>query len=189
MSTMHGGDADDWAAAQRGDGDAYGRIFDRHRDRVARHAHRLVPRFADVDDVVAVTFLEAWRRRGSARMVDDSILPWLLVTATNVARNVSRSTHRYRRLLATLPSADPAPDPALVIDDGPAVTALRHLAINDRQVITLCVLEGFSEAEAASVLGVARGTVKSRLSRAKQRLAVVIADPVPPATHREGVRP
>lgn len=165
-----GGDAVDWAAARAGDGEAYGRVYDRHRDRVHRHVVRLVPRPADVDDVVAVVFLEAWRRRDAARLVDGSLLPWLLVTATNAARNVSRSSARYRRLLAALPPADHAPDPADSLDDGPATRAFRTLPLADRQVIGLCVLEGYSEADAATALGIARGTVKSRLSRARRRL-------------------
>jgi len=122
MRTGSGDDAEDWAAAGRGDGEAYGRVFDRHRDRVHRHALRLVPPEVDVDDVVAVVFLEAWRRRRSARLVDGDLLPWLLVTATNVARNATRTTMRYRRLLATLPPARPpaghTPDPAYGRDDG-----------------------------------------------------------------------
>lgn len=173
MGTPNGGDGEDvvdWTAARAGDGEAYGRIFDRHRDRVHRHAYRLVARPADMDDVVAVVFLEAWRRRDTARLIEGSLLPWLLVTATNAARNATRSSIRYRKLLATLPPAEPAPDPAAGVDDGPASAALRGLPIADQQVIVLCVLEGCSEAEAAAVLGVARGTVKSRLSRARRRL-------------------
>jgi RNA polymerase sigma factor (sigma-70 family) len=188
MGTDHGEDADDWGAARGGDGEAYGRIFDRHRERVRRHAHRLVPVPADADDVVAVVFLETWRRRDAARLVDGSLLPWLLVTATNAARNITRSAHRHRRLLAALPPSADAPDPADGFDDGPVSRAFRGLSLADRQVITLCVLEGYGEAEAATVLGVARGTVKSRLSRAKRRLAAELEPTALDQTLPEGVR-
>ncbi|PZF10306.1 hypothetical protein DEJ25_13190 [Curtobacterium sp. MCPF17_011] len=176
MRTGSGDDAEDWATAGRGDGEAYGRVFDRHRDRVHRHALRLVPPEVDVDDVVAVVFLEAWRRRRSARLVDGDLLPWLLVTATNVARNATRATMRYRRLLATLPPADHAPDPADRHDDGAAVAAFRTLSAADQQVLALCVIAGHREAEAAEVLGVPIGTVKSRLSRARKRLGAQFAE-------------
>jgi len=156
------------ARARAGEGEAFGLIFDRHRDRVLRHSLRLVPSWHDAEEVVAVTFLEAWRKRDRVRFVDGSLLPWLLVTAANVARNVSRSARRYAALLDKLP----APlAPAAASSDGSATEALRALSLADRQVITLSVLEGFSEAEIAAALGIARGTVKSRLSRAKQRLA------------------
>src|SRR5476651_354484 len=75
-------DESDWAAALRGDGEAFGRIFDRHRHRLFRHSYRLVAVSADADDIVSVTFLEAWRRADAVRFVNGSILPWLLVTAT-----------------------------------------------------------------------------------------------------------
>lgn len=171
-------DAGDWMLAREGDGEAFGRIFDRHRDRVRRHSLRLVPTPSEVDDAVAITFFEAWRARDRARLVEGSLLPWLLVTATNVTRNLDRSARRYRALLARLPAADPAVDHAELHDDGPASAALRSLPMADRQVITLCVLEGLTDREAAVVLGVAVGTVKSRLSRAKRRLAATL-DPSP----------
>ena len=163
-------DADDWTLAIAGDGEAFGRVFDRHRERVFRHAVRLVPSPADADDVVAVAFLELWRKRRSARQVDGSLLPWLLVTSTNAARNIARSSRRYRALLARLPPGAYAPDPADRPDDSDAERALASLPLPDQQVITLCVVHSFSEREAAEALGIAAGTVKSRLSRAKKRL-------------------
>jgi len=164
-------DEADWSAALSGDGEGFGRLFDRHRDRVYRHSIRLVPVVADADDVVAVVFLEAWRRRAEVRFVDGSLLPWLLVTATNAAANLSRSSRRHRALLDRLPPGEHHPDHAPSFDDGEAQAALARMPLPDRQVIILCVLEGFSEREAADALAVAPGTIKSRLSRAKKRLA------------------
>jgi RNA polymerase sigma-70 factor (ECF subfamily) len=63
------------------------------------------------------------------------------------------------------------------VDDGYAQQALRSLSRADQQVITLCVLEGLAEKQAAVALGVPAGTVKSRLSRAKARLAAQVAHP------------
>ena len=164
-----GPDVADWALAVRGDGEAFGRVFDRHRDRVHRHGLRLAPTAADVDDLVAVTFLEAWRRRDAVRVVDGSVLPWLLVTATNVGRNLRRSAHRYAALLERLPPGQHTRAP----DEGVAAQ-LAALPLIDRQVLVLCVLEGYSERDAAAALGIAPGTVKSRLSRARRRAAAVL---------------
>lgn len=164
-------DAHDWALARAGEGEAFGRIFDRHRDRVFRHGLRLVDRVADADDLVAITFLEAWRRRDDLRIVDGSVLPWLLVTATNAAHNLRRSSRRYRALLAKLPPEPAGADHADAFDDGEAHAALRELGLIDRQILTLCVLEGYSERDAATALGTPVGTVKSRLARARTRLA------------------
>ena len=164
-------DAQDWALARAGQGEAFGRIFDRHRDRVFRHGLRLVDGVSDADDLVAITFLEAWRRRDDLRLVDGSVLPWLLVTATNASHNLRRAARRHRALLSRLPTDPHAPDHADRFDDGEAHRALQRLALRDRQVLTLCVLEGFSERDAASALGVPPGTIKSRLARARARLA------------------
>ncbi len=159
-----------WSLAAAGDGDAFGVIFDRHRARLYRHSHALAPTPADADDVVAVTFLEAWRKRDSVRFVDGSMLPWLLRTATFTSGNLTRGTRRYRAALSRLPAGEHHPDHADSVGHDDAVTALRQLSIVDRQVITLCVLEGLTIEECARVLGVRDGTVKSRLSRAKAKL-------------------
>lgn len=163
-------DAEDRERALTGDGEAFGRLFDRHRGRVFRHSLRLVPRWADADDVVAIVFLEAWRRRASVRLVDGSILPWLLVVASNASLNVSRASRRFRSVIDRLPPPSPAPDHAARFDAGDARAALARLSPAHREVIALCILEGFSEAEAAAALGIPRGTVKSRLFRATRDL-------------------
>ena len=142
-------DESDWSEALRGDGEAFGRIFDRHRARVTRHCRRLVDVPVDADDLVSVVFLEAWRHRRSLRFVDGSLLPWLLVTATNSARNLARKTRRYREVLEGIPpkiheGTDPADR-----HDSDAQEALKRLSINDQRVISLCILEGFSEKDAA----------------------------------------
>lgn len=169
-------DDHDWTFVLHGDGEAFGRIFDRHRDRVYRHSLRLVPVAADAQDVVAVTFLEAWRRRHAVRVVDGSLLPWLLVTATNVSRNLTRTSRRHRALLERLPLERSTFEPECDAEESETQTALRRLSLADQRVLTLCVLEGLSEREAAEALGVPTGTVKSRLSRAKARLRGLVHD-------------
>jgi RNA polymerase sigma factor (sigma-70 family) len=175
-------EATDWAAAVTGDGEAFGRVFDRHKDRVTRHAHRLVENRDDADDVVAVAFLEAWRRRSAVRLVDGSTLPWLLVTAGHAAANLRRSRRRYRALLAKLPTASTGPDPAALVESASVTLPLHKLGEKDRQVIALVVIEGLSEQETAAVLGVPAGTVKSRLSRARSRLAALVRSHHPELT-------
>ncbi|MEP6479118.1 MAG: RNA polymerase sigma factor [Rhodoglobus sp.] len=178
-------DSSDWASALAGEGEGFGRIFDRHSARLLRHSRRLVTEPADADDVVAITFLEAWRSRSRLRLVDGSVLPWLLVTATNVASNRNRSVRRYRALLARLPAAEPSRDLTGVAEGTEASDALGRLSLADRRVVVLCVLEGYSEREAADALGVPPGTVKSRLSRAKQRLRDQLDSPQSPNTLAE----
>jgi RNA polymerase sigma-70 factor (ECF subfamily) len=145
---------------------------------VYRHAHRLVQNRPDAEDVSAAAFLELWRLRTRVRLVECSVLPWLLVTTTNCALSFRRSTRRYENLLKSLPrnlvAADPAEtylqENALHGVDGHLVTALRALKLVDLQLITLVALEGYDAASAAAILGLSPEAAKTRLHRARQRL-------------------
>lgn len=167
-----------WAAALGGDGEAFGLVFDRHKDRVFRHCLRLVDTRADAEDVTASAFLELWRRRHDVRVVDRSVLPWLIVTATNLARNVRRSAQRHQALLARLPRPGPADDPADRYLDASAfeglepelAASLRQLPLLDQQLLALVALEGFSQAEAAELLDITVAAAKSRLHRLRTGL-------------------
>ncbi len=167
-----------WRLMANGDGDAFGVLFDRHRQRVLGHALRIVASPHVAEDVVAMVFYEAWRRRADVRIVNGSIAPWLLVTANNTIRNQVRQQRRYRTLLGRLPppdeSADIADDYLEATQRDIESTSLRNafarLKPMHRDVLTLCVVEELSTRDAAAALGIAEGTVKSRLHRAKARL-------------------
>jgi RNA polymerase sigma factor (sigma-70 family) len=169
------------------DADAFGVLFDLHHDRVFRQALRLTAAVHDAEDITAVVFLEAWRRRDAMRVVNGSVVGWLLVTTNNVFRNQLRSTRRYRAALAGLPAPEHAPDHAGAVDDridgdsrrAAVRAALAQLPRRDQDILTLCVLEDFSTAEAAEALGIAAGTVKSRLSRAKAKLSALVQEQDP----------
>lgn len=175
-----------WERARRGDPTAFGAIFDLHQARVHRLARRLTASVQDAEDVTALVFLEAWRRRDAVQLVDGSILAWLTVTANNIARNSVRSRNRHRALLAKLhapaAAAGAAPDHAPEVDErldreaalGTVARALERLPRRDRDVIALCLVQGLRTSDAAEALGVAPGTVKSRLSRARQRLSAEV---------------
>jgi RNA polymerase sigma-70 factor (ECF subfamily) len=172
-----------WRRAVQGDGEAFGSLFDRHRDRVFRHCVRLAASRQDAEDIVAVAFLEMWRRRRAVRLVGGSTLPWLLVTATNAARNVERGTRRYSTLLARLDRGDASPDPAAVLGDSGALgmsdgldAALASLGDTDRELLRLVVIDGYSLTEAADQLGLTVSAAKSRMHRSRSRLRQDLAD-------------
>ncbi|BDZ48963.1 DNA-directed RNA polymerase sigma-70 factor [Frondihabitans sucicola] len=176
-----------WDRVRSGDPDSFGQIFDLHRDRVYAQALRLMKTTHDAEDVVALVFLEAWRRRATVRLVEGSALPWLLVTTNFVVRNAARTARRHRFAMSKLPPQDHEPDPSDEIlarmDDTARLGRLQQgfvkLAKADQDILTLCVVNEFSTAQAAEALGVPLGTVKSRLSRAKQRLAALTGSPLP----------
>ena len=172
-------EAADWVAALSNDADAFVSIFDRHHDRVYRHALRMTGNAHDAEDITAGAFLELWRRRKAVRVVDGSTLPWLLVTATNLARNLARGLRRYRTLIATLPRPEvgrSAEDVAVErIEEARLASQVREalgtLSPSDAALITLTMLEHYSPAEAALALGISNGAARTRLHRARSRMA------------------
>lgn len=164
-----------WHLARAGDGAAFGLIFDAHKDRVFRHAYRILLSRHDAEDASAIAFLELWRRRSTVRIVNGSVLPWLVVTTTNACRNLERGRRRYRRLLESLPhSIDraSAEDDALrglgLGDD--LVSALASLSPTDAQLFALVALEGYTVADAARTVGVTPGAARVRMHRARSAL-------------------
>jgi RNA polymerase sigma-70 factor (ECF subfamily) len=172
----------DWEASLANDANAFVSIFNRHRNRVYRHALRMTANAHDAEDVTATAFLELWRRRKTVRLVDGSVLPWLLVTTTNQARNLTRSLRRYRALLASLPRSNDmrsAEDEALQRIEETRITAhvrdaLHSLTPSDAALIALTALEHYSNAEAAAALGISEGAARTRLHRARARMAAVV---------------
>ena len=128
-----------------------------------------------------MTFLEAWR--GRSRLVPDggSLRPWLLGIATNLARGQRRTDRRERSALARLAAPDESPDFAddLIgrLDDVTRLAALHRaltsLRRDEFEVVALCVWSGLSYSQTAEALGIPVGTVRSRLSRARAKLAQV----------------
>lgn len=146
-------------------------LFRAHYARVRRYVARRTSGGA-VDDVVAETFLTAWRRLDAAPK--DDALPWLFGVARRTMATQERSTRR-RRALATkieatesdLHTEQPEPGSELGIA---VVQALDRLTANDRQAITLIAWEELTPAQAAIVVGQSRTAFRVRLHRAKRRL-------------------
>ncbi len=166
------------ARVRAGDHDEFGVLFCDHARAVYNHAFRLTGDWSAAEEVVSLTYLEAWRLRGTVRPEGGSLLPWLLGIALNVARNASRAARRHQAAMTRLPPAHTVPDFADELagrlDDAAQLkqvhAAIRNLRRAERDVIVLCVWSGLDYAEAAEALGVPVGTVRSRLSRARRKL-------------------
>jgi len=164
-----------WERVLAGDSREFGVLFDRHRDRVFRHLLAPAGSVTDAEDLTATVFLELWRRRGSVRFVDDSLLPWLLVTAGNVARNATRARRRYRLFLARLPHPDTVQDAAETAASALALDErLAALPAADRRLITLTALEGFTLREASEAVGISYPAAKMRMSRIRSRFGLLV---------------
>jgi len=155
-------------------------LFRRHERRLYATALGMTRTSWDAEEVVGTALLELWRKRETVRLIDDSVLPWLLTVVAYAAKNQLRGRLRYQRLLSRVPRSGAEPDHAdevaRLIDNQTftkeITAALIDAGPQDASVILLCVVEEMSTRDAALVLGVPEGTVKSRLSRAKARLRV-----------------
>lgn len=174
------------ARVRAGDPGAFAELFDEYARSVYNHAFRLTADWATAEDVMAATYLQAWRSRERVTEEGGSLRPWLLGIATNEARNHIRSNRRYRRVAAALLASDfTVPDHADEVagrlDDSrriaAAIDALARLRRAEREVLTLCLWEGLDYESAAEALGVPVGTVRSRLSRARARLRTLVDAP------------
>ncbi|MFW6690109.1 RNA polymerase sigma factor [Streptomyces sp. MAR4 CNX-425] len=162
-----------------GDHDAFGELFDACARSVYNHAYRLTGDWSTAEDVVSLTFLEAWRLRKRLDEEGGSLRPWLLGIATNVTRNTRRAARRHAAAVARLPREEPVRDFAdevsARLDDSAQLAGVRaalpRLRRAEREVLALCVWSGLDYAAAAQALGVPVGTVRSRLSRARKKLA------------------
>lgn len=160
-----------------GDPDAFGALFDECGRAVYNYAFRATGNWSVAEDVVSLTFLEAWRLREQVTPDGGSLRPWMLGIAVNVTRNLARAARRYRAAMTRLPPPPDLPDfadeLAARMDDAARLAAvraaLRALRPADRDVL-VCAWSGLGDAEAAEALGVPVGTVYSRLSRARRRL-------------------
>jgi len=123
-----------------------------------------------VEEIVAETFLIAWRRRD---VLPDEPRPWLFRTAANVLKSTMRREGRQVDL--ALRSYQPevaTSDPDASLD---LALAWRQLTVKDREVIALHAWEGLSDTEAAEVLGCTRSAYAMRLTRAKRRLVKTLS--------------
>ena len=167
-----------------GDRRAFAGLFERYADRLYNHCFRRLDSYADAEDAVSTVFLTVWRTRHRFEVHDGSAGPWLYGIATNVARNLERSRRRHLRVesrLGTLGTPE-VPDHADHVVGRLAaeqqmealLVRVRELSRGEQDVLALVIWSGLSYAEAAAALDVPIGTVRSRLARARARLA----DPV-----------
>jgi RNA polymerase sigma-70 factor (ECF subfamily) len=98
------------ARIRAGHPQAFAHLYDEHAQAVYSHAARVTGDRGTAEDVVSLTFLEAWRLREKmlpdAEFSDDTgdgLRPWLFGIATNVLRNTQRTARRHRAALARLP--------------------------------------------------------------------------------------
>jgi RNA polymerase sigma-70 factor (ECF subfamily) len=190
------------ARAREGDPQAFNALVARFQDGIYSLTLRMLGSSQPAEDATQETFIRAWRRIDTFR--GGSFRSWLFTIAANQARDELR--RRRRRPASSLDQARDDPDRADLdppSDDPTAQEeverlemraalerALQTLPDDWREVVVLSDIHGMDYREVAEATGLALGTVKSRLSRARSRLRDVIRESreLSEAVERLGVR-
>lgn len=164
---------DDAGLARRlasGDRAALATAFDRFAPTLTRYAWAIASSRQDVEEIVQDTFLTLWQRADGLQLPTGTLLPWLLVVCRNHARNAGRRTAKNTgdelpgELAAPVDATEAAEQLRWVRDE------IAALSDTDRRICELCLLQGYSYAEAAQLLGLSVGAVTQRVSRSRRRL-------------------
>lgn len=174
------------ARARDGDLDAFNGLVGRYQDAVYGLCRRLLSDPAAAEDATQEAFISAYRAIGS--FAGGNFRAWLLRIAANESKDELR--RRQRRPVAQAPDqrddAAPPPEPADDTQDVPAFIeqaelgrqlerALLEVPFEQRQAIVLADVQGYRYEEIALIAGCSLGTVKSRISRGRERLRVILS--------------
>ncbi|WP_233510662.1 RNA polymerase sigma factor [Actinomadura craniellae] len=161
-------------------------LYDRHHQMVHRYIARRLGRDL-ADDLMADTFLVAFRRRERYDLTRSDARPWLYGIATTLVGQHHREESRFWRFIARTGVDHVVEFPGDQVADRVSAQGLRRelaaalakLPRGQRDVLLLTAAGGLTTEEIASALGIAKGTVHSRLSRARKRTGDVLggADP------------
>lgn len=183
-------DAELIARAAVGDREAFAEVVARHGAHVLRFARAIASDQAAAEDALQETFLAAWRGAASFRG-DASVRSWLLTIARHAVYRQHRRRSGEPEALEPLPDLGYAAGWGSVEDPEAGALrresrvlferALEQLDAADREVLLLRDLEGFAGDEVAAMLGITTAAMKTRLHRARLRLATKVREAYEPA--------
>ena len=182
VGTAGGGesDAELWHRLRSADEEAFRDLFLRHSTAVYNFCFRRTASWSVAEDATQATFASLWRR-ASGGDIDplklESARPALLTMARNECSNANRSRNRHLQLVDRVrtESGGSVDNTAAWVEAESTMALIRQalavLPANQRDVVELVAWSGLSLADVAAALKISVGTVKSRLSRARARLA------------------
>lgn len=150
--------------------EAFDAIYRQHFSAIAGHLYRRTGNQDLAEDLAGDTFLAAWKALPRYQSTGVPLRSWLLRIATNKANALARRDRIRRRVFGRMPVRQPTDKPDDVSDW--LYPALARLRPQHQSVISLVHLEGLSIEQAARVLDLPQGTVKSRLHRARAILKI-----------------
>jgi RNA polymerase sigma-70 factor (ECF subfamily) len=161
--------------AQAGSTSAFARLVNAHQQPVRAFLRRLSGTHAEADDLAQEVFLKAWQNLARFDTTRDFRL-WLMGLAYKRHLNARRSLfRRMRRDAVAIEGADETSSPYPAADARlDLARAMAELPSDQRAAVALCLGEEFSHVEAAEILGLPLGTVKSQVARGKAKLVAAL---------------
>lgn len=141
-----------------------------HQASVTAFARSHVHNPTAVDDIVQETFIRVWRYLPSYRN-EGSFEGWIIRICRNVAKDFVRKNPAQSEMTDVFEAPSQNTDA-----QSDVMSAIAQLGTDHRLVVTLCLVLGYSYEEAADILNVPIGTVRSRISRARDALQELLAD-------------
>lgn len=174
------------AKARAGDLSVLNELVMEHQGPVYGLCRRLLHREDDAEDATQEAFIAAWRHLSR---LSGPFRPWLMTIAANICRSHLRrpAVRRCTSLDGAMECGlvEPASDARQLEDTAVSCclrttieAAMEQLPADQRLALTLCDVEGFNYFEIAEATGWPMGTVKSRISRARMRMRVLLAPQV-----------
>lgn len=162
------------AAARRGDARAFANLVNAHQQAVRGFLRRFAGHWADADDLAQEAFVTAWRKL-DAFEGRSSFRSWVCGVGYRIARDARRTHGRAGARDASWLAEQEEADGGAPLEDRIAVArAMTQLPDDQRAAVALCLGEGFSHAEAAAILAMPLGTVKSHVLRGRERLLTLL---------------
>jgi RNA polymerase sigma-70 factor (ECF subfamily) len=161
------------AAARSGSDTAFARLVDRHQQAVRSFLCRVCGHEADADDLAQETFLAAWTSLRTLK-TPEQVRAWLFGIAwrraKGMARSMARTRQRDNRWQSERPDHDmPGTELTLAMQQ-----ALAQLPDDQRAAVALCLAGDWTHADAARILDMPLGTVKSHVARGRVRLMEIL---------------
>ncbi len=169
-------------AAQAGDGEAFGQLYDRYVDTVFRFIYFRVNDRALAEDFTSETFLRALRRISTISYQGRDIGAWFVTIARNIILDHVKSA-RNRLEITTADTVEgdqrePSPEAAVLdlLTSERLMAAVRLLGDEQRECVLLRFIQGFSVSETAAVMGKNDGAIKALQHRAVRKLAELVGN-------------
>ena len=161
-----------------GDGDAFGRLYDMHVNRVYRHIYYRVSNTADTEDLTQQVFIKAWQAIGRYKKTASPFLAWLIKISHNLVIDFYRSKKSEAYIdfdmVAIKPDTDPEHIAEANFNQQQMRQAINKLHGGQQQVILMRFIEDFSYAEIAVALGKSEGAIRVILHRGLAKLKTIL---------------